>query len=156
MWIVQLPSPLPSAPSCSPAATPSPNFRFTFYSRNLQTNCKIHLRTQAVQSIKHNKAVAHWERQSVSHALTPSTPFRQLPTSLALLTHKSFASAARELSNGKQCKNIPTVWAKSFRLSSAEHKTWNLAAEALLCMRLLDTLWERQSLSKQGKDDLSN
>lgn len=60
---------------CSPAATPSPIAIPTsgLPSRNLQTNCKIHLRTQAVQSIKHNKAVAHWERQSVSHALTPLT-----------------------------------------------------------------------------------
>lgn len=111
MWVLWLTSLLLILRPCSPAARPSRIAIQTsgLPSGNLQTNCKIHLRTQAVQGIKHNKVVAHWQRQSVSCVLSPPLDPFPSASSLALLTHKSFASAARELSNGKQCKNIPTV-----------------------------------------------
>lgn len=68
MWVLWLTSLLLILRPCSPAARPSRIAIQTsgLPSGNLQTNCKIHLRTQAVQGIKHNKAVAHWQRQSVS------------------------------------------------------------------------------------------
>lgn len=144
MWVISRPASRPPCLPSSPAAIPSrvalPTWRLPC--ENLQTNCKIHLRTQAVQRHKAQQSRGPL-RAPISHAPDFSFLPRAAPPaaiSLGLLTHKSPASAARELSNGKQRKNIPTVCAKSFRLSIAEHKTWNLAVETVWGILLRDTL----------------